>query len=81
MKTKKQIFGMIKSARITRDSYAIAGQQRYKDICNAQIRALQMVLNYKVAKWYWCVGCQRPHKDLPCPYCGSDMLGLKKSAL
>ena len=74
MKTKTQIKAQITHLREMRDGYKYLYQHRFTEIINAQIRTLEWALGYKTPVYYWCQGCQRPHRNLVCPTCGNGTL-------
>lgn len=43
----------------------------YQGILKAQIWTLEWVLGQKLPPRYWCLGCQKWHRNLRCPGCGS----------
>jgi len=75
MKRKQEILNQIAELRLegkSNKSIPKALRTHYEDILNGQIRALRWALGYKTGSYYFCVYCQRPHKNFQCPYCGED---------
>lgn len=55
---------------------------QYQEILKTEIRTLKWVLGHKLPTWYWCVDCQKGHRNLRCPHCGNEhdyYEGLTKS--
>jgi rubrerythrin len=72
MKTKTEIKNKIKQLRQDREIKPAdkTYMQFYKEAVNAEIRALEWALGYKINRRYWCSGCGISHEYLQCPKCG-----------
>lgn len=49
----------------------------YQEVVKAELRVLKWALGRKIPDFYWCVTCQKSHRNLRCPHCGDDTLFLK----
>ena len=75
MRTKSQIKAKIAEIRRERDSIVVIPPEHdrlLKQTANAIIRALEYALGYKAGEVYWCMGCNRMHRNLRCPKCGNE---------
>lgn len=77
MRTKTEIKQMITKLRVDRDSYKLIPMKNrriFEQTINAQIKAMQYCLGYKIGQWYWCTRCSLSHKNVTCPKCGGSNL-------